>query len=62
MTRYNLPLLVISAITGATAASLIFAQWGNSNNYLKRTQVMYMMIGMVSVSTFLLSCLLFLSE
>ena len=62
MTRYNLPILVISAITGATAASLIFAQWGNSNNYLKRTQVMYMMIGMVSVSTFLLSCLLFLSE
>ena len=62
MTRYNLLIVAAAVLIGVIAAGLIFAQWGNSNNYLKRTQVMYMMIGMVSVSTFLLSCLLFLSE
>ena len=62
MTRYNLPIVVISAIIGATAAALIFAQWGNRNIDLKRTVVMYLMIGMVSVSTLLLLGLLLLGE
>ena len=62
MTRYNLLIVTAAVLIGVIAAGLIFAQWGNSNNDLKRTVVMYFMIVMVSLSTLLLSCLLLLGE
>lgn len=62
MTRCNLPIIIIAAILGATAASFTFTQWGNNNEVMKRAAVMYMLISMVSVSTILMLWFLLISE
>ena len=60
--RCNPLIIIVAAIVGVIAASFIFAQWGNSNEILKRTAVMSIMISLITVSTVLMICLILLSK
>lgn len=62
MSRLTLPIIILSGLTGVVAVILIFAQWGNQNEFVKRTSVMCLMLSMVSVSIALMLCLILLSE